>query len=416
MPVLLRQFLNSLIKNGSLEVFPSGARPFTVGGGGEPSCAIQFTDRGAEAALALDPEMAVGELYMDGRLKMVRGEIYDLLALAASNFAGARISRIDAWQRLRQAAAQLRRGANPGRARANVAHHYDLDGRLYQIFLDRDQQYSCAYFESPGLDLDAAQTAKKRHIAAKLAIEPGQKILDIGCGWGGLALYLARLCGAEVCGITLSTEQLEAARKKAESAGLGAKVHFDLRDYRHVQGQFDRIVSVGMFEHVGPKHYDAFFTRVAELLAEDGVALVHTIGHFAGPAPTNPWVRKYIFPDGHLPALAEIAPAIARAGMMVADIETLRQHYALTLEQWRARFAAGREEASKIYGERFCRMWEFYLASAECGFRFQGCCVLQILLIKRLDALPITRDYVLQREAALRARENLQEGFSDAAE
>ncbi len=416
MPVLLRHFLNGLIKSGSLEVFPSGARPFTVGDGGEPSCAIQFTDCRAETALALDPEMAAGELYMDGRLKMVRGEIYDLLALAASNFAGGNIGRIAAWQRLRQAVGQLRRGVHPRRARANVAHHYDLDERLYQIFLDRDRQYSCAYFESPGLGIDAAQTAKKRHIAAKLAIEPGQKILDIGCGWGGLALYLARLCGADVYGITLSTEQLEWAQKKTERAGLAAKVRFDLRDYRHVHGQFDRIVSVGMFEHVGPKHYDAFFTHVAELLAEDGVALVHTIGHFAGPAPTNPWVRKYIFPDGHIPAMAEIAPAIARAGLMVSDVETLREHYALTLAHWRARFAAGREVARRIYGERFCRMWEFYLAAAECGFRFQGCCVLQIQLIKRADALPITRDYMMRREAALRARENLQEGLSDAAE
>jgi cyclopropane-fatty-acyl-phospholipid synthase len=415
-PVLLRQFLHGLIKEGSLEVFPSSARPFAVGDGGKPSCAIQFTDRSAEVALALDPEMAVGELYVDGRLKMVRGEIYDLLALGASNLAGGKIGRVAAWQRLRQAVAQLRRGIHPGRARANVAHHYDLDGRLYQIFLDRDQQYSCAYFESPGLGLEAAQTAKKRHVAAKLAIEPGHRILDIGCGWGGLALYLARFCGAEVLGVTLSTEQLDAAQKKAGRAGLAAKVHFDLRDYRHVQGRFDRIVSVGMFEHVGPKHYDAFFARIAELLREDGVALVHTIGHFAGPAPTNPWVRKYIFPDGHLPALAEIAPAIARAGLMIADVETLREHYALTLAHWRARFAAGREEARSIYGERFCRMWEFYLAAAECGFRFHGCCVLQIQLIKRLDALPITRDYVLQREAALRARENLQDGLTDAAE
>ncbi len=417
MSVVLRRFLEKMIKAGTLEVEPSHGRPYAVGSGGKPACAIRFADPGAEIALALDPEMALGELYADGRLEMTRGVIYDLMALAASNLrVVGNMRRIAFWQELRRAAARLGPGVRMRRAKANAAHHYDLDGRLYKIFLDRDQQYSCAYFELPTMDLEAAQTAKKRHIAAKLAIEPGHRALDIGCGWGGLALYLAELCGAEVLGVTLSSEQLGVARKKAEEAGLAAKVRFDLQDYRQVRGRFDRIVSVGMFEHVGPKHYDAFFAQVADLLADGGVALIHTIAHLGEPAPTNRWVTKYIFPDGHIPALAEITPPLARSGLVVADIEVLREHYALTIERWRARFAARREEARKIYGERFCRMWEFYLAASECAFRFQGCCVLQLQLVKKLDALPITRGYMSEAEAALRRRERAQQGLSEAAE
>ncbi len=419
---VVRRFLEKMIKAGALDVVPSHGRPFTVGSctagpGGPPGCAIRFKDRGAEIALALDPEMALGELYVEGRLEMARGDIYDLIALATSNLrAQGNMRRIDFWQAVRQSAARLRRGVRPRRARANAAHHYDLDGRLYHLFLDRDQQYSCAYFESPSVDLEAAQVAKKRHIAAKLAIEPGQRMLDIGCGWGGLALYLAERCGADVLGVTLSAEQLEVARKKAEAAGLATKVRFDLLDYRQVQGRFDRIVSVGMFEHVGPKRYDAFFGRVADLLADSGVALIHTIAHFGEPAPTNPWVSKYIFPDGHIPALMEITPSLARAGLVIADMEVLREHYALTISHWRARFAARREQARKIYGERFCRMWEFYLASSECAFRYQGCCVVQLQLVKRFDALPITRGYMSGAESELRRQERGRRDYSEAAE
>ena len=354
---------------------------------------------------------------MDGRLRMARGEIYDLLALAAANVGpSAWTRRIAAWRTLRRAARRLRPGVRPRKAQENASRHYDLDARLYKLFLDSDMQYSCAYFETKSQDLETAQQAKKRHIAAKLAIGPGQKILDIGCGWGGLALYLAAHCDADVFGVTLAKAQWEIAQARAARAGLESKIRFGLEDYRRVRGRFDRIVSVGMFEHVGPKHYDAYFARVAELLAEDGVALIHTIGHFDEPGPTNPWVTKHIFPDGYIPALAEITPAIARAGLMVSDLEFLREHYALTIRHWRARFKARREEARALYGERFCRMWEFYLAGAECSFRLQHCCVLQFQLVKRLDALPITRDYIRESEDDLRRREALRQDFSTAAE
>jgi cyclopropane-fatty-acyl-phospholipid synthase len=417
MSALLQAFLQKLVKTGALEIEFFDGRRCVVGDGSLPTCTMKIADRRAESALAFDPEMALGDLYMNGRIEMIRGEIYDLIALAAMNISGGAPTRqIALWQNLRRVAIKLRPGVRPGRSRANVAHHYDLDRRLYKLFLDHDLQYSCAYFDSPHLSLEAAQLAKKRHIAAKLAVVPGQKILDIGCGWGGLALYLAEICEAEVYGVTLSREQAEIASERAENAGLEDRICIRLEDYRRVQGRFDRIVSVGMFEHVGPKHYDAFFARVAELLTEDGVALIHTIGHFGRPAPTNPWVTKYIFPDGYLPGLTEIAPALARAGLIVADLETLRDHYALTLEHWRARFKQRREEARAIYGERFCRMWEFYLAVSECAFRFQGSHVLQFQLVKKIDALPITRDYMRKKEAELQMRESARQGLGAAAE
>ena len=413
---MLRFFLEKLIRKGALDVEPFRGRPYRVGEG-EPACVLRFLDARAALELALDPGLKLGELYMNGRIEVLRGDIYDLLALVTANLGGgAPTKRLALAQKLRQAALWLRAGIRPARARANVAHHYDLDGRLYRLFLDEDMQYSCAYFEGTQDSLDAAQTAKKRHIAAKLAISPGQKILDIGCGWGGLGLYLARHCDADVLGVTLSTEQLASARERARAAGFGARTRFELQDYRAIGGRFDRIVSVGMFEHVGPKNYDDYFGQIARLLADDGVALVHTIAHFAPPSPTNAWVTKYIFPDGYLPGLAEIMPSVARAGLVVADLEMLRDHYALTLAHWRARFLARRDEAKAIYDERFCRMWEFYLACSECGFRFQGCAVAQLQLVKRLDALPITRDYIARNEEVLRQRERAFPAFSSAAE
>ncbi len=417
MSSVLRPFLRKLIYKGALKVAPAAGAPFVVGDGTAPACAVKFADRRAEIALALDPEMALGELYMDGRLKITAGEIYDLLAVVTSNLdGGTPTARLAAWQKLRWAVLRLKRGIGARRARANAAHHYDIDSRLYRLFLDADLQYSCAYFDRRNMGLDAAQLAKKRHIAAKLAIAPGAKILDIGCGWGGLGLYLAQICDAEVSGVTLAQEQLNIARQRAEDAGLAERVRFDLKDYRQVEGPFDCIVSVGMFEHVGPKNYDAFFARVAELLTENGVALIHTIGHFGRPAPTNPWVTKYIFPGGYIPALAEITPALARAGLVVTDMEVLRDHYALTIAQWRARFKARREEAKALLGERFCRMWEFYLAASECAFRYQGCAIFQFQLTKNFNALPIVRDYMKQREDALRREEEKRGRLIAAAE
>jgi cyclopropane-fatty-acyl-phospholipid synthase len=288
---------------------------------------------------------------------------------------------------------------NPlGRAQANVAHHYDLSKTLYDLFLDADRQYSCAYFTAPDQSIDAAQAQKKRHLAAKLLLKPGQRVLDIGCGWGGLALYLAKECEVEVTGLTLSTEQLQVARHRAAAAGLAERVRFELLDYRLATGQYDRIVSVGMFEHVGVVHYPTFFRKLRELLATDGVALLHSIGRADGPGVTNPWIRRYIFPGGYSPALSEVVPVVERTGLYITDIEVLRLHYAETLKAWRARFLANRERIRTLYDERFCRMWEFYLAGSEVAFRRQGHINFQMQMAKQVDTVPLTRDYIFDWE------------------
>jgi cyclopropane-fatty-acyl-phospholipid synthase len=292
-----------------------------------------------------------------------------------------------------------------GRARRNVAHHYDLDERLYTLFLDSDRQYSCAYFDTPTASLDDAQLAKKRHLAAKLRIEPGSRVLDIGCGWGGLALYLAEFTGARVTGITLSREQLALARVRASEKELGRAVEFRLQDYRDVAEKFDRVVSVGMFEHVGVGFYDRFFRSCAQVLAENGVMVLHAIGRSEGPGITNPWIAKYIFPGGYIPALSEVLPAVERAGLLVADVEILRLHYAQTLRAWRERFLAHRETVERLYDGRFVRMWEFYLAASEMAFTQQNMMVFQLQLTKRQDAVPIIRTYIGAEEARLRLLE-----------
>jgi cyclopropane-fatty-acyl-phospholipid synthase len=285
-----------------------------------------------------------------------------------------------------------------------VAHHYDIDPRIYELFLDQDLQYSCAYY-TRGADLERAQLLKKRHIAAKLGIEPGQRVLDIGSGWGGLALYLATTCGADVLGVTLSEEQLKQARTRAAKLGLAKSVRFDLQDYRKVEGRFNRIVSVGMFEHVGVPHYAAFFSAIHRLLEDDGVALLHTIGRSDRPTATNPFIANYIFPGGYIPALSEVMSVIERSGLICLDVEVLRLHYAETLRAWRTRFLENRARAVEIAGEEFARMWEFYLAGSEASFRHQGLVVFQIQLAKRTNARPITRDYMLDAERSLAVRE-----------
>jgi cyclopropane-fatty-acyl-phospholipid synthase len=287
-----------------------------------------------------------------------------------------------------------------------VAHHYDLDSRLYRLFLDPDMQYSCAYFEQPDQSLTDAQLAKKRHIAAKLMAGPGHDILDIGCGWGGLGMYLAQIAGAKsVKGITLSQEQLAIAQKRA-AENASSTVAFKLEDYRDTQGQFDRIVSVGMFEHVGISYYDAYFKACHRLLKDDGVMLLHTIGCSGVPGFVTPWLDKYIFPGGYIPALSEIVPVIERAGLVIADVEILHSHYAQTLRHWRMTFMSRREEAKALYDERFCRMWEFYLAAAEAAFRCEDLVIFQIVLSKSPHRWPMTRDFIRARETELRAREN----------
>jgi cyclopropane-fatty-acyl-phospholipid synthase len=403
---ILDSIFRSLIRKGTLRVAYGDGTEARYGDG-PPEVAVRFTTPKAERRVMLNPELALGEAYMDGGFVVEQGRIYEFLELALGE--GAFYERLPFWVPAQAALRFLRRGIdhfNPERrAKRNVAHHYDLDSRLYGLFLDGDRQYSCAYFESPGQSLDDAQLAKKRHIAAKLLIEPGQRVLDIGSGWGGLGLYLAKTCGARVTGVTLSQEQLALSRGRADEQDLGGRVEFRLQDYRSVRERFDRIVSVGMFEHVGINHYETFFRKVRDLLAEDGVALLHTIGRSDGPGATNPWIRRYIFPGAYIPALSEMMPVIERSGLVATDIEILRLHYAETLRAWRERFLARWDEAKALYDERFCRMWEFYLAISELSFRRQWLVVFQIQMARRQDAVPLTRDYILDAERRLRARE-----------
>jgi cyclopropane-fatty-acyl-phospholipid synthase len=342
---------------------------------------------------------------MQGRFVVTAGTIYDFLEIMLGN---AEHRPFPQWMSLidipRRIVKRLQQLNSITRARANVAHHYNIDRAIYDLFLDRDKQYSCAYF-SGECGLDEAQLYKKRHLAAKLALSRGQRILDIGSGWGGLAVYLAHAAEADVTGITLSDEQLKVARQRAFKSGLARTVHFEALDYRRVQGPFDRIVSVGMFEHVGVGYYDVFFKKVLELLSNDGVAVIHAIGRFDVPAATNAFIAKYIFPGGYIPALSEVLPAIERSGLLVTDVEILRLHYAETLRHWRARFLDNRHIAEGLLGAEFCRMWEFYLAASEAAFRYQNLMVFQIQLTKRQGTLPLTRDYITQEEQRLAALE-----------
>jgi cyclopropane-fatty-acyl-phospholipid synthase len=403
---LLRVALEKLIRAGNLRVTTADGSTFALGDGSGKSVAIRFTTRAAQRNILIDPELKFGEAYMDGGVVVEQGSIADVLAIALGQD---RDGRPPAWARPQWLVRYLYRRLtqfNPRpRARRNVAHHYDLDGQLYALFLDADRQYSCAYFEVPGQSLDDAQLAKKRHLAAKMLIKPGRRVLDIGCGWGGLALYLAEHCGARVTGITLSEQQHARARVRAAEKGLSGQVEFRLQDYRDVPETFDRIVSVGMFEHVGVGFYDAFFRKCRALLDDNGVMLLHSIGRSEGPNVTNPWIAKYIFPGGYIPALSEVLPAVERAGLLVTDIEILRLHYAETLKSWRERFLAQREQVERLYDDRFVRMWEFYLAASEMAFREQAMMVFQMQLTKRQGVVPMTRDYIMREETRLRALE-----------
>ena len=392
---MLGVLFSQVIKRGTLTVQWAGGE-ITTYGRGEPRATIRIVGRSTPWAIGLRPELAFGEAYMDGRLIIEQGTVADVLEIMLSNMATGRLPIImrtaRSIRRLFRSISQLNTGR---RSRRNVAHHYDLSKSLYRLFLDRDLNYSCGYFRHPGMSLEAAQTAKKQHIAAKLNLDrPGLSVLDIGSGWGSLGIDLARDGCADVLGITLSTEQLTVANEMAAAAGLGHKCHFKLQDYRSVEGQFDRIVSVGMFEHVGIKYFDTFFSKVRDLLAPDGVALLHTIGRSDGPGATPPWIAKYVFPGGYVPALSEIMASIERSGLYATDIEIWRLHYAETLKKWRTRFQKNRAGAAALYDERFCRIWEFYLAGAEMAFRYDRQVVFQIQLTKRIDALPVTRDYM----------------------
>jgi cyclopropane-fatty-acyl-phospholipid synthase len=403
---LLQVALARFIRTGNLHMVVGDGKPLEFGDGMGIPIAMRFVSRRALTRMFLNPELRLGEAYMSGDFVLTSGTIADLLALLMSQEPHTSVPYFARPQAmLRYGRRRIDQFNYRRRALQNVAHHYDLDARLYSLFLDADRQYSCAYFESPDQTLDDAQLAKKRHLAAKLLIEDGLRVLDIGSGWGGLGLYLAEYCGARVTGVTLSQEQLKLAQGRAAEAQLSDSVDFRLQDYRDLNERFDRIVSVGMFEHVGINHFRTFFNTCANLLSDDGVMVLHSIGRSEGPNATNPWIDKYIFPGGYIPALSEVLPAIERAGLIVSDIEILRLHYADTLKAWRTRFMARAEEARRLYDERFVRMWEFYLAASEMAFRHQGLMVFQIQLAKQIDTVPITRGYIEAEEERLRERE-----------
>ncbi len=360
--------LGKLVHKGNVELETADGIKHRFGDGSGPLLGVRLTDRAAERDLLLNPALTFGELFMDGRMVVTQGTLYDLIACGAANLAEANdLAWIKAVDKVRIAFRGVHQRNDRRRARKHISHHYDLDANFYRLFLDADMQYSCAYFEHEGATLEEAQRAKKRHIAAKMLIGDGESVLDIGCGFGGMALYLAGVAGARATGVTLSEEQFQVATRRAQASGFADRLDFRLQDYRDVKETFDRIVSVGMFEHVGVTRYDEYFQHVRRLLKDDGVMLLHAIGRNSMPGATNPWIRKYIFPGGYIPSLSEVLPAIERAGLFVTDIEILRLHYADTLREWRRRFLENRDEVKKIYDERFCRMWEFYLAGSEFG-------------------------------------------------
>jgi cyclopropane-fatty-acyl-phospholipid synthase len=390
--------MNRTIKNGTLTLtFPDGSqRRF---GSGDPQVTATITRASTLRRIALNPDLAAGEAYMDGSLRIDSGDIYGFLDIILGNIGAATGSPLrSVWLGFRRLIRPLSLFNPARRSRLNVAHHYDLTDQLYDLFLDADRQYSCAYFVTPKDTLEQAQAQKKQHIAAKLLLQPGQQVLDIGSGWGGMARFLARDADVSVTGLTLSKEQLAYARSETTNAGLDKKVAFELRDYRQETGRYDRVVSVGMFEHVGTPRYRTYFDKVSDCLTEDGVALVHTIGTSGPPGAPGAWIKKYIFPGGYVPAMSEVLAAIEKSGLIVTDVEVLRLHYAKTLREWRNRFLANREHLAVHHDDQFFRMWEFYLAVCEAAFRHTGLVVFQFQLAKRKASVPMTRDYIKDAE------------------
>ncbi len=393
--MLVAKYLDKIIRVGTLTVVDAHGKTHRFKGDEGPAVTVCPHDKALHWKLFFNPQLYAGEAFTDGNLTIVGGNIYDFLELLGMNMARVYpplMQRMALWGH--KMARRLHQYNPAGRARKNAAHHYDLSGQLYDLFLDANKQYSCAYFTGGNNDLNIAQTDKMHHIAAKLLLEPGHKVLDIGSGWGGLAIFLAREMGVDVTGLTLSEEQLKVAEASARKAGLEDRVRFKLRDYREETGSYDRIVSVGMFEHVGVNHFGTYFAKVRELLTDNGVMLLHTIGRVDGPGTTDPWTRKYIFPGGYIPALSELAASIEMAALWATDIEVLRLHYANTTSHWRRRFLARRADAEALYDERFCRMWEYYLACSEISFRYLGNVIFQIQLAKGQETVPLTRDYI----------------------
>jgi cyclopropane-fatty-acyl-phospholipid synthase len=399
---LLDHLLKRVIVAGRLELIDAHGRRHVYGSESQPRVTIRLKDASLHRKLFSNPELHAGEAYMDGSLVVEEGGIRDFLTLFATNREGLRgFPTLKALRRVVKKLKRWRQGNTVAKSGANVRHHYDLSNDFYRLWLDEDMHYSCAYWAKPDDTLETAQRNKLRHIAAKLDLKPGQRVLDIGCGWGGNALYLARAADVDVVGITLSKEQQALATERARARGLENRVRFELRDYREVEGPFDRIVSIGMFEHVGVRHYEAFFGKIRDLLKPEGIALVHSIGRKGGPGQTGAWVRRYIFPGGYSPALSETLVAVERAGLWVTDIEILRLHYARTLREWERRFQSHRAEIAASKDERFCRMWEFYLIASELAFSHGKHMNFQIQLTRKVDAAPLTRDYMLDVEREL---------------
>jgi cyclopropane-fatty-acyl-phospholipid synthase len=405
----LSHMMKSFVRVGTLKVIDAEGRTHVFGGRAPgPDVTMRLTDPTLYRSLFFNPELAAGEAYMDGRMSFENSTLRDFLTLFSVNRLS--LGSYPLQKVLRSVSRGLKRfqQANPiGKAQQNVAHHYDIGNDFYRLFLDRGMQYSCAYFTSDDNTLEEAQQNKLRLIASKLDLKPGQKVLDIGCGWGDMGLYLGRMADVQVVGVTLSKEQCKLANEKAKALGLADRVRFELRDYRDLTDRFDRIVSVGMFEHVGVHHYGEYFAKVNELLTDTGVMLLHSIGHMSPPGTASPWLRKYIFPGAYSPALSEVFTAVEQNSLWVTDLEFLRLHYAKTLAHWESRFQANRAKVAEMYDERFCRMWEFYLISAEMMFRTGSQLVFHMQLAKKRDAVPIVRDYITdtQREFVKREAE-----------
>ncbi|KQY35405.1 SAM-dependent methyltransferase [Caulobacter sp. Root487D2Y] len=393
---MIEALLKKMVKVGDLTIHLPNGSTTKAGDGSGPPVTMRVNGRGLRRLVA-NPSLGLGEAYMEGDLKIEQGTLWDLLEIVGKS-GGRTPKRGTPLKRAQKAIKRTVQSVNDRiAARRNVAHHYDVSNALYERFLDKDMQYSCAYFARPDMTLEEAQAAKKAHIGAKLNITPGMKVLDIGSGWGGMALTLAADHGARMTGVTLSTEQLALARERADKAGLSDRVEFRLTDYRDLDETFDRIVSVGMLEHVGAPNFQTYFDTVKRLLADDGSAVIHAIGRMSGPGATNAFTAKYIFPGGYIPGLSEIVRAVEAAGLWITDIEILRLHYAETCKHWRLRFLAD-PDIPAMFDERFRRMWEFYLCGAELGFRYGGHMVFQIQVAKKVGALPITRDYMFDGE------------------
>lgn len=406
---LLGNMLERFIQKGTMRVIEADGTISEFVGTPEPVATIRFHDPGLPLKLFRNPELHAGEAYMNETLTFEDCSLKDFLNLFSINRGGMASYPLQKYvKRVSRMMRSLQQHNPVGKAQKNVAHHYDLSSEMYRLFLDKDMQYSCAYFENGSETLEEAQEKKKRHIAAKLQLEDGQRILDIGCGWGGLALYLAQRANVEVLGVTLSEEQYRAAVERAAQMNLSDRVRFALLDYREVQERFDRIVSIGMFEHVGVARYDEFFEKIFTALEDDGYALLHSIGHMSPPSVASPWLRKYIFPGAYSPALSETLAATERQHLWVSDIEVLRVHYADTLVEWNKRFQTNRERIAGIYDERFCRMWEFYLLSAETMFRTGAQMVFQMLLSRTREATGLTRDYMFETEQLYREQDSQQ--------